>query len=599
MEGQSPIIIYQQQIEKYSHLLKGLVRKRNRVGWLRLIVFVATVIISFKVFTAFALMGLIPLFIGFGLFVSLIFIDADNNEHIANTSSLIKINEEEIKIIQHDFLHRFDGEHILSMNHDYAQDLDIFGKASLFQWGNRCATEQGKILFANNLLKPLQAEQIPQRQLAVMELAQDFHWRQQFQSFAEQSIITVQTEERTHGWLSEEDKYFKSSWWKIVVWVYTVCTLGSVVAVTWGLISSGTFLFLFALYFVVSMLLSRNTIRPYLQLSRIVGQITTVEKLIRWIEVKPFRSEVLHKLQRHMNSGSEPASLQLKALKKILDKFDLRLNIAGPLFLNSFLLWDVRQMMALNEWRRKNRKMVPQLFKTIAEMEVLNSLAVIRFNHPGWCTPEFSPEHFILEAIDLGHPLIPEEQRVDNSFGVDRATLITLITGSNMAGKSTFLRSIGVNIVLAQMGAPVCAKRMLLSPVRLMSSMRISDNLAENTSTFYAELKKLKTIIEAVNGNEKVFVLLDEILRGTNSHDRHKGSEALIAQLIRQHAFAVIATHDLALAGLQKDYPGSIRNYHFDVQVKGDELFFDYRLKKGICQSLNASLLMKKIGIEL
>jgi DNA mismatch repair ATPase MutS len=208
-------------------------------------------------------------------------------------------------------------------------------------------------------------------------------------------------------------------------------------------------------------------------------------------------------------------------------------------------------------------------------------------------------EHFVFESEDLGHPLIPYAERVNNNFSVEKNTLISLVTGSNMAGKSTFLRSIGVNIVLAQMGAPVCARTFTVSPVRLMTSMRISDNLAENTSTFYAELKKLKTIIEAVNNHEKVFVLLDEILRGTNSHDRHIGSDALIKQLIRHDAYAVIATHDLVLAELQKQYPQTIENYHFDVQVKGEELFFDYKLKEGVCHSLNASLLMKKIGIEL
>jgi DNA mismatch repair ATPase MutS len=176
---------------------------------------------------------------------------------------------------------------------------------------------------------------------------------------------------------------------------------------------------------------------------------------------------------------------------------------------------------------------------------------------------------------------------------------IGLITGSNMAGKSTFLRSLGVNIVLAQMGAPVCASHLLLSPAKLMSSMRIADNLAENTSTFYAELKKLKSIIEAVHRKEPLFILLDEILRGTNSMDRHKGSEALIHQLIKQHAVAILATHDLGLAKLEARHPRFIENYHFDVQVEGEELYFDYRLKQGICNSLNASILMRKIGIDL
>jgi DNA mismatch repair ATPase MutS len=209
------------------------------------------------------------------------------------------------------------------------------------------------------------------------------------------------------------------------------------------------------------------------------------------------------------------------------------------------------------------------------------------------------PQHFSVSGISIGHPLLPERQRVNNDFTLEGLAKVELITGSNMAGKSTFLRSLGVNMVLAQAGAPVCAKSFRQSPVKLVSSMRIADNLAENTSTFYAELKKLRTIIEKVKAGEEVFILLDEILRGTNSFDRHTGAAALIKQLIKEKAVALIATHDVELAQLQSTYPASITNYHFDVEVEGEELYFDYKLKHGVCKSMNASILMKKIGIEL
>jgi DNA mismatch repair ATPase MutS len=256
-------------------------------------------------------------------------------------------------------------------------------------------------------------------------------------------------------------------------------------------------------------------------------------------------------------------------------------------------------MMALNRWRRHNKAVVQNWFGAIAEIEVLHSLCTLHCNYPEWCFPVFSDEHFTLDGEQVGHPLLPQHQRVNNNFRITGVAQIGLITGSNMAGKSTFLRSLGVNIVLAQMGAPVCAKQFLLSPVQLLSSMRIADNLAENTSTFYAELKKLRTIIEQVKKHEPVFILLDEILRGTNSYDRHTGAAALLKQLIKENAVAVIATHDVELAQLEEAYPRSVQNYHFDVQVEGDELYFDYKLKGGVCQSLNASILMKKIGIEL
>ena len=599
MTNHLPKKVYQEHIDKHNYDLKLLLQKRNLFGWLRLIVFVATIIVSYKVFVDLAWLGLLPLAVGMTCFIYLLLTDVDNNEKIVNTKTLIRISEEELKILDNDYLTRYDGSEFTPALHDYANDLDLFGKSSLFQWANRCASEQGKNLFANNLAHPLPIVQIEERQAAIKELASMVEWRQQLQSFSEQRVITKTTEQKTNQWLSAEPKHFASPTWNLFVWIYTIITLSTLLATIFGFLSSGIFIFLFALYFIVSLFLSRNTIKPYLHLSRIVDEISALEKLINWIESKEFNCELLNRIKNEIKADGEKASVRIKNLKSILDRFDLRLNMVGPLFLNSFLLWDVRQMLALNDWRKKNKTVVPKLFHAIAETEVLNSIATIHFNYPNWCLPKLTDNHFVFESEELGHPLIPKKERVDNDFLVGKNTLISLVTGSNMAGKSTFLRSIGINIVLAQLGAPVCAKLFTLSPVRLMTSMRVSDNLAENTSTFYAELKKLKTIIEAVNNSEKVFVLLDEILRGTNSHDRHTGSAAFITQLIRHHAFAVIATHDLELADLKEQFPQSLENYHFDVQVKGEELFFDYKLKEGVCHSLNASLLMKKIGIEL
>ncbi|MBA3674387.1 MAG: hypothetical protein H0W75_05425 [Chitinophagaceae bacterium] len=256
-------------------------------------------------------------------------------------------------------------------------------------------------------------------------------------------------------------------------------------------------------------------------------------------------------------------------------------------------------MLDLEKWKLDQQKNINIWFETLGHIEALNSFAILHFNEPAWVFPDLISGNFFIEAKEIGHPLISKNTRVNNSVKINDNEEIMLVTGSNMAGKSTYLRSIGVNVVLAMAGAPVCAKDFKVSHVQLISSMRITDNLAESTSTFYAELKKLKIIIEKVNKGEKVFILLDEILRGTNSLDRHTGSVALIKQLIKHKAAAIIATHDLELAKLKDDYPENIINYHFDVQVSNDELFFDYLLKPGVCTSLNASILMKKIGIEL
>lgn len=591
--------VYRQRIEELSTLLKNQQKRKNLIGWTRLIVFVLTLILSYQSFVSFGFWGVVTIVAGLALLLYLVSMDVDNNQKISNTKTLLRINDEELEILQHNFHNRFDGNAFSTDQHQYANDLDIFGKASIFQWLNRTFTEHGRKKLAADLLSPLPIEQILQRHHAVKEITPLLKWRQQMQAYAMQTIIQLQSEESTKKWVNEETKHFAHPAWKVFVWVYSIITLSSLVATIVGWMPASLFSSLFFLYLFTSLILSRNTIKPYIVLSGIVKEINTLYLLVDWVEKQSFQSSLLQEMQRRIRSKDSAAAAEIRKLKIILDRFDLRLNIVGLLFFNSFLLWDVRQMIALNRWRKRNKDLVPKWFEVVAEMEVLNSLATVHFNHPDWSYPSFSTQHFTLHVKELGHPLIIESSRVNNSFSLNGTAKVGIITGSNMAGKSTFLRSLGVNIVLAQIGSPVCAKAFELAPVQLMSSMRIADNLAENTSTFYAELKKLKTIIEAVNRHEKVFILLDEILRGTNSLDRHTGSVALIKQMIKQKAVAVIATHDVELAKLQQEYPDSIDNYHFDVQVEGEELYFDYKLKQGVCTSLNASILMKKIGIEL
>ena len=599
MQDQLPISTYQQQIEKNKIFLRQLLRKRTRLGWARFFVFIATIIIAYNVFVVAGFIGFVPVIVGIGILLFLISMDVNNNQKITNAKTLLQINEEELQVLNNDYYDRYDGSMYAPNLHNYANDIDLFGKASLFQWSNRCQTEQGRSLLAQNLLQPLPVNQIKERLEAIKEIAPQIEWRQQLQALGMQTIITKNTEKRAAVWLTEEEKHFTNKRWETIVQLYSAITIASIIAAILGYISASTFSGLYVLYFFTSIILSRNTVKPYIQLSGIAKEIDVLYKLVAWVEDKEFQNALLQRLQHEARPDNEKAAMQIRELKRILGRFDMRLNMAGPLFLNSFLLWDVRQMIALNEWRIRNKNFLSKWYALIAEAEVLHSLASIHFNEPGWAFPQFSNEHFTFESTALGHPLIPDANRITSDFGLQGTGKIGLVTGSNMAGKSTFLRSLGVNIVLAQLGAPVCAKTFLLSPVHLMSSMRIADNLAENTSTFYAELKKLKTIIEAVNRHEKVFILLDEILRGTNSFDRHTGSVALMKQLIKEKAVAVIATHDVELAELQQQYPNAIENYHFDVQVEGEELYFDYKLKHGVCTSLNASILMKKIGIEL
>jgi DNA mismatch repair ATPase MutS len=263
------------------------------------------------------------------------------------------------------------------------------------------------------------------------------------------------------------------------------------------------------------------------------------------------------------------------------------------------LWWDLRQVIALHRWRQSHKGGTDDWFEVLGQFEYLNSYANLAFNQPHWTFPEWSPHWHEFKAFDLGHPLIPAKKAVTNDFILKDPRRIALITGSNMAGKSTFLRTLGSTVLIAMAGGPVFATSCTLCPCFILSSMRISDNLQEETSTFYAELKKIKIILESVTAGRHVLVLIDEMLRGTNTLDREKGSRAFIRQLIRYGAVAVIASHDTGLAGIREDFPGVIDNYYFDSVVTGEELHFDYRIKPGVCTQTNASHLMKKMGIEL
>jgi DNA mismatch repair ATPase MutS len=270
------------------------------------------------------------------------------------------------------------------------------------------------------------------------------------------------------------------------------------------------------------------------------------------------------------------------------------------IILNLFLLWDIRQIIAIENWKRSNWENVEESFDVIAEFEALISIAVPAINYPEWVMPVIADtEGYTLAAANIAHPLIRSEKRVDNNYELQDAFKIDIITGSNMAGKSTFLRTIGINTVLALSGAPVCASAMEVSVITIVSYMRIKDSLNESTSTFKAELDRLQMLLAAVEHENKVFFLIDEMLRGTNSMDKYLGSKAVIEQLISKKGVGMVATHDLQIARLEDKYPNYVRNYYFDIQVLNGEMLFDYKIKHGECKTFNASLLLKQIGIEV
>ena len=597
-EQTEPVVFYNNRIKVLSTELISLLQKRKIYAWARLLTIVLAIAGLWQLWPVNSMLAS-GIAIGMIMFfVSFLFRDLKNSSHIKNTETLLQINKQEIDILEHRFNNLPDGLSFKPAEHEYANDLDIFGKASLYQYINRTKAEQSNQLLSTWLLLPATAAIITDRQEAIKELAQQQEWRQQLQAIGTENKITVETQNRIAKWLKEENKFSKTAW-QILRILYPVITLSFLAVYIAGGISTSSFTFLFILFLIVSSLISKMIMPAYNQLTKITGEVETLSASLLHIEKEKFNSQLLLQLQSSFQHDKLKASAIIRQLKSILDRFDYRLNIVVFIPLNAFLLWDLQQIILLEKWKLVNKELVTNWYKSMATIETLATLANLSFNHPGWCFPIMDETKGMFIAEEMGHPLIAVNKIVCNSFSTTDAGKLNLITGSNMAGKSTFLRSVGVNTVLAMMGAPVCAKKLLLYPTRIISTMRVNDNLEESTSTFYAELKKLKTIIEAINKNENVLLLLDEILRGTNSLDRHTGSEALIKQLIKKNAVGLLATHDLELAKLVSQYPSNIINYHFNVQVNKEELYFDYQLKRGICQSMNASLLMKKIGIEL
>ena len=599
MSSTVPDTTYQQRIIILSSERTAAARQKNRIAWGRLAAIIAAVLSFYFLQNVQLALAVLTCFLFVALFFRLVALAINATQKLNNLDHLIAINQEETAIAAGNYHHLPDGIQHLPSLHPYAYDLDIFGRASLFQFVNRTASQQGSGILAGWLLHPANAAEIVFRQQAVAELSPQVAWRQQLQAHGIAGSITIATQQKIQQSLQDQDAYFNQPFWKWIRYIGPAASLSVLVLYIADFISTPQFNLLLICFFLVTGYISKKATPAYRILNKISPEVATLSAVIQHIEDASCKSPWLQQLQQSFLQKGTSASVQVKTLNRILSRLDYRLNPVVFLPLNIFLFWDLQQMLHFEKWKRANRNSMDSWFEAAGKMEAISSLATLSFNHPQWCFPQIVPAQGSFAATSLGHPLIAENKRVNSSFSTEGTGKIAVITGSNMAGKSTFLRSIGLALVTGQTGAPVCATEARFACMQVISTMRISDNLEESTSTFYAELKKLKEIIDAVNRREPVFLLLDEILRGTNSLDRHTGSKALLKQLIHHNAAGIIATHDLALADLVKTYPQRIANYHFDVQVAGEELYFDYKLKEGICQSLNASVLMKKIGIEM
>ena len=319
-------------------------------------------------------------------------------------------------------------------------------------------------------------------------------------------------------------------------------------------------------------------------------------QLLRYVEEREFQADYLVVLQKKVKKP-ESASKVFKQLKSLVKELEYRQNILVGIFLNSVFLWDIRCVYKLWNWHRQNHNKLAEWLNVVSEIDALICLANYSNNQTDFCYPNIHEGGFSFKAKNLGHPLLKADKRICNDLEINGWSKVIVVTGANMAGKSTFLRTVGVNLILGRLGAPVCAEEMTLTPISIYTNMRTTDSLLKDESYFFAELKRLKGVLDRLQKGERIFVILDEMLKGTNSIDKLNGSKELIRKLVEFKSISLIATHDLKLSELEDEYPQRVLNKCFEIKIENDELVFDYLLSDGVTKTMNATFLMKKMGI--
>lgn len=491
------------------------------------------------------------------------------------------------------------GQQFINPKHKYSWDLNIFGQGSLFQYINATTTFMGEQSLAKLLNQSTSIEKIQLRQQAILDLASRLDWRQHFQATGLDTQDHKQNPENLVAW-SKSRRTLTNNKLHLLLWLLPALTAIFIILAYFQMVSPLGAILLLSIQLLTVLFTEKIIVRPaFDKIWQALSDLERFSLLLKCIEEQNFDAELLIKMQKKLFIGSKPASKQIRELSKIADRISLRFNPLVHFVVNILTFWDLAALIKLEKWKDASGISLRNWFEVIGDFETLSSFAGLAYDNPDWVYPEIADGSPLLEAEDLGHPLIIEDLRVCNDASLPVPGTTFIITGSNMSGKSTFLRTMGINLVLAYCGAPVCARYMRCSLMNIYTSMQIADNLEENVSTFYAELKRIKTIIDAVSAGEQVVYLLDEIFKGTNSKDRIFGAKTILRKLYKLSTLGLITTHDLELGALERECPSLIKNYHFSDHIKDNQITFDYQIKPGISQSTNALALMKLIGIDM
>lgn len=589
--------IFEASICKQKSMLNKNKQLYNLVGYIKLIFFaIFTVSIYFMitrrdsiVFVA-AAAALLIVQIAAWVYHAIL------NARIERSKSIIEINLRHLDRLTGKWAEFSDtGEEFIDSEHSYGCDLDIVGKESLFQFLNTTHTWHGRRAFADDLLNAEYSKlKIIQRQEAVKELAQD----DEFADELEYRFSKIGSDPAAEVLLQElqDDRLFIKNRSLRALLIYcpffTILLVGLAVILHWKQLYLPSVIFL-ALQTLVWILGVPATYKYIRRVSHLPFKLNAYKGVLELVNVAEFTAHELNEIQSNLTIFDISAARAIKELAKIADKVSVRSTPIVYYILNAFLLWDYRCVLMLDDWKKKYAPHCEKWFLALGELESLLCFATMEKVCSHTCFPDISDARGV-EATELGHPLIPDSVRVTNQILL--SDNIVIISGSNMSGKTTYLRTVGINIVLARAGGPVCAREMTCSNLHIVTSMRITDDLNEGVSTFYAELKRVKGILDSSKGDRNTLFLIDEIFRGTNSVDRLSGARTIITKLNDLESIGIVTTHDLDLCELEQEIP-RIQNYSFSEHYENERICFDYKIKHGKSKTTNASYLMELVGI--
>lgn len=585
-----PKSYYIQRVDYYTQNLKTVNKQLKTLGFLRLLSFLVCVVIVFQFWGQYTQMT-IGLPVGLVIFLFLVSKYKNKRRLKQKLDKLLDINKKELRVLDKDFDFLESGAEFNNAEHDFSHDIDLFGNRSFFQYCNRTATMEGAHKLAS-IFTANEIQNIELKQEAVKELAALPQWRQEFTAIAAQ-VKTEATNATIEKRLQQHKPIVKGVF-RYLPWIFSIGSILIFVLATFQIIPSSLVLYWFLLGMGISGVLVKRISILSNHLDVVQDSFRQYELLINLIEKSSFKSSLLKQQQSVLIRDTSSTSGIIKKFAKAIDALEQRNNLLVAVPGNGLLLLDIYNTYRLEKWIANHKDAVQKWFDVVSFFDAFNSLGNFAFNHPKYGFPVISERNDVIQAKDLGHPLIQEHKLVSNSFNIEKGQFF-VITGANMAGKSTFLRSVSLYIMMANIGLPVCASKSTYNPIKLLTSMRTIDSLAEDASYFYAELKRLKYIVDKVNA-DRYFIVLDEILKGTNSKDKAIGSRKFIEKLTTSESTGIIATHDLSLCELAGEY-AQVKNYFFEAFIKDENLSFDYTLKQGKCENMNASFLLKSMGI--